>query len=663
MVPDNARIQAEREFLRSITLLLSALAFIALGARLFADPNVPKSSIWVTGSVVVVMLAVAWLSSRLDPQKLGLGLVVVTMSVTFGGALYSGDSNALPFVSLPLAFAGVLFRTRVIIAITLGAIGITVVGGVANPDLPPNFIASFLSMLVLMGVVVIYGSRLRFAAEDARLLAVQETAAATRAALAHAFPATAILEDGRVRDASEAFASLFQPLDIEGAPLTALCREEDRGALVDATNAHIPIEIQCGSLVIEMFSAPFRGAHADNEMGALECVLAARDITPRHALQERAATSQRVLALGELAAGVAHEIQNPLTSLLLCVGFLEDGEPPEGDDIKEIQNSAERIRQTVNDLCALTNDGAEPAVIVDTSEPIDAALRIAEATIRAHDAKVVVEHNHPGPLYINAAPTRTSQAFAHMIVNAVKSLGDPPIRKAHVVLRTDVVGGLVGIRIQDNGPGIGDANVKRIFDPFFTTRDVGEGSGLGLSLAHNVISSAGGTLEVESTGADGTTFLATFQREEGEDGEGSGSSVAISRAPPNLRALVASDEPAIADAIGRLLGDSVDVTVASSGPDAARLLDEGDFHLLICDVVMRGVSGDTLLASLPPKCRGVALSGGAYSPKAQRFLAQWQGDVLAKPVTPESVAKLWRKLAREAPLDSGDWLPLPVKEE
>jgi signal transduction histidine kinase len=244
-----------------------------------------------------------------------------------------------------------------------------------------------------------------------------------------------------------------------------------------------------------------------------------RETEERMRLEARLAHAQRLEALGRLAAGLAHEVNNPLSFVVgnlhhvqREVGALAAGQPVE--DVGELQDAChdalrgcERIQRLVQDVRSFSRVGSQPTQRMD----VDVGEVMGEALAMANLAQVprlqVVRDLRPVPRAV-ADEHGLGQVFLNLIVNAAQALkgkGGP----AEPILR--VATGLHGedrvkVEVQDNGPGIPAEHLGRIFEPFFTTKPVGEGTGLGLSICHGIISGLGGELSVESQPGQGATF-------------------------------------------------------------------------------------------------------------------------------------------------------------
>jgi two-component system NtrC family sensor kinase len=259
------------------------------------------------------------------------------------------------------------------------------------------------------------------------------------------------------------------------------------------------------------FSIPFEGQPA--------WVSIARDITERRQVQEKLRSADRMVSLGTLAAGVAHELNNPLSYVLSNLRFAVDElnerlgaeQTLSGEQAKEILQSlqeslegGERMRNIVRDLRSFSRREDERQGPVDIHAVLDSCASLARGELR-HRAQLVKEYGQIPPVLGNES--RLGQLFLNLLVNAAQAIPDGDA-KGHCVRLTTVnaMDGWVEIAVQDTGVGIPPENLQRLFKPFFTTKPVGVGTGLGLSICHGIVTSMGGRIEVTSEVGKGTTF-------------------------------------------------------------------------------------------------------------------------------------------------------------
>ncbi|MDD9943008.1 MAG: response regulator [Myxococcales bacterium] len=371
-----------------------------------------------------------------------------------------------------------------------------------------------------------------------------------------------------------------------------------------------------------------------------------RDVAERKRMEQQLMMADRMVSVGTLAAGIAHEINNPLAYVLTNLSFIgEEVEeaaqalPPERlDAIRELlaqaDDGAERVRVIVRDLKSFSraDDGSEATR--DVHRVIDGSISMAWNEIR-HRAQLVKRY---GDLpAVAGSEARLGQVFLNLLVNAAQSLPVGQAADNRITVATRLEGPTAIIEFSDTGPGIPDDVKNRIFDPFFTTKPVGVGIGLGLSICHNIVSNAGGELKVSSTPGRGSTFtvvlplaarpVAAIVKQ---------LSTPPTPPPTGARILIVDDEPSVARALQRALRNH-DVAVALSGREALQLLSEPPrFDIVFCDLMMADMSGMDLFAAVKERDPGmedhfVFMTGGAFTERAKDFVATVDNQLLEKP--------------------------------
>ncbi|HSR98394.1 MAG TPA: ATP-binding protein [Kofleriaceae bacterium] len=378
----------------------------------------------------------------------------------------------------------------------------------------------------------------------------------------------------------------------------------------------------------------------------------ARDVTERKAIQRRMVESDRLAALGTLAAGVAHEINNPLTYTQLnahLVGRALDraGLP---DDLlaqlrgylDDIDHGIARIASITQSLRSFVKVDADAHEAVDLALVISRALKMVDNDLR-HAARLIVELPALPRVLGNAA--RLEQVFVNVLINAIKALPPDPAEPHEIRVTAEQAGDRVTVTIRDTGCGIPAALRGRIFEPFFTTRDVGHGMGLGLSVSKTIVEKLGGDIEVDSTENVGTTvrvLVPTYPGEPGADADPGDTGPAVGAA--RRRVLVIDDEAQICHAIERELAEVHDVVVATTGEAALALLASRSFDLILCDVMMPGMDGHELYrriaAQHPGLERRFVFMTGALAPSVAQALDGLPNPWLAKPFEIDDVLAL-----------------------
>jgi PAS domain S-box-containing protein len=263
----------------------------------------------------------------------------------------------------------------------------------------------------------------------------------------------------------------------------------------------------------------YRPLPGDGRLGLWTDITAIKQAeTERRALEAQLHHSQRLEALGTLAGGAAHEINNALVPAITLSKLMARSQPEgsrERRNLELIHVGATRSRDLVKQILAFSRkeDEARPKQSVDVASVLGAALRLMSATVPTSIR--IVEAIEPVPR-VNGDPGQLEQVVVNMITNAIQAIGD-----AHgaitVSLRPDGDGRHACLSIADTGCGMDDATLSRIFEPFFTTKPVGEGTGLGLSVVHGIIEAHGGRIEVKSTQGAGSCFsiILPLERDDG----------------------------------------------------------------------------------------------------------------------------------------------------
>jgi len=368
-----------------------------------------------------------------------------------------------------------------------------------------------------------------------------------------------------------------------------------------------------------------------------------RDMTEEIEREQRLRRAERLGSLGTLVGGVAHELNNPLAAIVGFVQLLlmDDRMPDDREDLETIRREAERMAKIVSDLRLFARDREdEPAAgRVSVNDVVRHVLRTREYSLRTHNVEVREEMDPDLPPVLGDRG-RLEQVVLNLVVNAEQALHDCEGAR-RLLLRTRRSASGVTIQVEDSGPGIPPDHLERVFDPFFTTKPPGEGTGLGLSLVHRIVTEYGGELRVDSQVGTGTTFRIDLPRAP-EAEESAGEPEPVIRAPlgRRLRVLVVDDEEIVRQVVVRFLarnGHAVDE--AADGAQALALLD-GDpqrYDVILSDLRMPGLGGDALLARLREHGQGmdrrlVFLTGDTASESASRILAEANVPVLAKPI-------------------------------
>jgi signal transduction histidine kinase/CheY-like chemotaxis protein len=375
-------------------------------------------------------------------------------------------------------------------------------------------------------------------------------------------------------------------------------------------------------------------------------IVVVRDVTERRELEERLTQTERLAAIGALAAGVAHEINNPLcyvvSNLELAIEDLATIETSSIQQRTEIEKmlrdaqlGAERVRKIVRALKTFSRSDVRARSILDVRPILDLAVDMAFNEI-CHRARVVKAYG-PVPM-VEGDDGQLGQVFTNLLINAAHAFEETLEKnEIRITTSTDAVGRLF-VEIRDNGRGIPAEILPRIFDPFFTTNAVGDGTGLGLSISRNIVLALGGEVGVQSREGGGTAVRVVLPPADRPNTTASVPPPSGSASFHRGAVLVVDDEPVIGVTLSRILKEH-EVTVVTNVHDALELIASGRrFDVILSDLMMPEKSGIDLyhaLQRISPEHTNkvVFLTGGAFTPDSVAFLHDSRNKCVEKPFT------------------------------
>ena len=372
-----------------------------------------------------------------------------------------------------------------------------------------------------------------------------------------------------------------------------------------------------------------------------------RDATSRREVATRLALADRLISVGSLAAGVAHELNTPLAYVAANLEYLAAAVPPlvaegAGAEVREaLQESVEgveRLGVILQDLRTFVSHTSGEEGPADLEAVLRSSVAMTWNEIR-HRARLERDVRRVPP--VQGSPARLAQVFVNLLANAAQAIpeGDAQSHVIRISAR-EQPGGRVAVEVADTGVGISPAALPRVFEPFFTTKPAGQGTGLGLSICRSIVHGLGGSLEVKSTPGSGATFRVILPA--ATEPKASAGARPLARAAasivPRSRVLVVDDERLVASSLRRALAADHDVTVVSSARAAIRLVERGErYDVVLTDLVMPDVTGLELhrqLVALVPELDGRVLfmTAGAFTQEA-RLATEIAADAcLEKPV-------------------------------
>ncbi len=381
-------------------------------------------------------------------------------------------------------------------------------------------------------------------------------------------------------------------------------------------------------------------------------VAIARDVTEKRRTEAQLVASDRLASVGTLAAGVAHEINNPLASVVTNLALaLQELDRVEGhglsldfrEELRDAREGAERIRVIVRDLKIFSRSEEDRIGPVDPKQVFESTLRIAWNEIR-HRARLVKLYGKVPP--VDANESRLGQVLLNLLVNAAQAIpeGHSDVNEIRIATRLDASGWVV-FEIADTGSGMSPEQREHLFEPFFTTKPAGAGTGLGLAICHRIITALGGKIEVESLPGEGSVFRVYLPPARSEEADAP-PVVAVRPGQRRGRVLIIDDEPIIGATIRRLLSAEHEVVISTGANDALDRFRAGErFDVILCDLMMPEVTGAEFYQQLrresPEQAeRVIFLTGGAFTPRAREFLDNVTNLLIEKPFEHEQLRAL-----------------------
>lgn len=368
----------------------------------------------------------------------------------------------------------------------------------------------------------------------------------------------------------------------------------------------------------------------------------------RGRLDARTRELARLRSLGALAAGIAHQVNNPLAFVL---GSLELAQQQAGDlgarlsgpeafsmvglnqVLTRAQRGAERIASIVRGISMFAQADAEEEVTMDVNDVLKSSLQVASNEVR-HSGRLECDYASIPPVRGN--PAKLGQVFLDLLLNAVRAVGEGGQRE-HVIRVSSATGPgrSVVITISDTGRGLTPALKSRIFDPFFSTKSAGSGMGFGLFASREIIRAMGGRIEVESDLYKGSIYRVLLPSSAAAlPVRLNAASMDLARERP--RVIIVDDEPIMCDLTAALLGEQYEAATFTDSRAALASMLSGSFDVVLCDLMMPGLSGMDLFERLESERpdlaqRVVFMTGGAFTERARTFLAKTRRPQVRKP--------------------------------
>jgi PAS domain S-box-containing protein len=370
-----------------------------------------------------------------------------------------------------------------------------------------------------------------------------------------------------------------------------------------------------------------------------------RDITERKRaeeerkqLEQKAQFSSHLASVGELASGVAHEINNPLTAVIGYAHLLLSRKDIPQDirrDIEVINEGSQRVAGIIKKLLVFARQARPERTYVNINEIINTTLELRAYSLRNNNVTVILQLDPDLPTTV-ADPGQLQQVFLNLIINA-----EAEVKSIHVgrlAIKTECAGDSIRISFKDNGLGIAEENLERIFNPFFTTRKVGQGTGLGLSVCHGIITEHKGRIWAESQFGKGATFVVEIPIvKDSHKLDVAEAVVRETRKVDKARILVIDDETVIRKYVSQILAEEGhEVEATDSAEDALQKVNNNDYRAIILDIKMPGMSGIELYKHFQEISPGLAdkvvfMTGDMMGPSTMAFLSSSKAPYIVKP--------------------------------
>ncbi len=426
----------------------------------------------------------------------------------------------------------------------------------------------------------------------------------------------------------------------------------------------LPREVEDGDRVFRLSLTRVRGGGGESS----DVLLVAEDVTEQRRVQDQLMQSEKLSSLGEMISGVAHELNNPLATVMAYAQLLTEADVPAEVRrmLKTVNSESVRCQKIVQSLLTFARRHTPESRRVEIEPLLRETVELVSYSSRSEGVVIDLHIGAELPVVL-ADPHQLQQAFLNILNNACQAMEETAGEKRILATARAETGGL-RIDFSDTGPGIPPEVLPRLFDPFFTTKKVGKGTGLGLSLTYGIVREHGGTIEARNEPGRGACFslflpaaqATTDQGVGGADSTAEGSDREAARAEqhPTLsampaasqRILIVDDEVYLATVMREALEmEGYGVEVASDGREALRRLGETTFDLIITDVKMPNMSGRDLHGEIlrrAPELAGRVLfsTGDVVNPSTRKFFEDTHSQYITKPFKLADLRRVVRSL-------------------
>ena len=654
----HASLAPSRNALRLMGWAFAAM-YAVMSAIHVADLQAPGAIQGLASSLVTMiafLVALAAIrrktpSSRVANHITGVSALVVLANICLHYAFARDPSVVAMFVFFAVGAGGLLLHRRwLLVSLATSFVAWMALSVWVLPH--PNVVRDGFALVTVLGIgfavhaLRVRGLRqieaLRDAADrrkrlaETRLAKLERTQESLVRLVERNPDGMVVFRDGRILFVNRRFADTLRYEDcaaLVGAKLTDILELGEERTLFASDASTVVREVKARrrtgeSVMLEVASTPIEW---QDERATL---LSARDVTERHALlHDRVMNADRMMSIGRLAAGVAHEINNPVTYVLSNLAELAS-DPARLDApamLAEAREGAERIRAIVHTLKTFTRPESVALRRVDIVDLLESSLRMVRNELR-HTTTKIERCFRSRPVSMTD-PNRLGQVFVNLLLNASQAMEGR--RSTTLTLTVDEHDGHARVAISDTGTGMTPEVQRRLYEPFFTTKAAGQGIGLGLHYCRSAVEDLGGVITVATEVGVGSTFVVRLPAAVGSIASQEADPLSADSPGAAARVLVLDDEPAVARAAARALR-SHDVKIAESPAAGIEQFLGGQFDALVCDLMMPDMDGVEVHrrvadAGLGLEDRIVFITGGVLTPKVQEFLDGRPDRVVHKP--------------------------------
>ncbi len=469
----------------------------------------------------------------------------------------------------------------------------------------------------------------------------------------------------RISIANDSFLAMF-PGVAEGASLSEYFNPEGMktliGEVASSGKASLDVKVVIGGTV-DQAAEDSPTARREFRLSALPLtgpdelplvLVTIDELTELRLREAQLLESSRLVAVGEMTASVAHELNNPLTAILgfsqLTLG--QEMEPGVRRDIEAIATEARRAGRIVDNLLSFARRRPHERKMFSPAGAVQRVLDLRQYECRVNNIEIVTYFDDATPNTVGDLH-KLQQVFLNILNNGIHAISE---YRGHGTITVGVVeiGEKIRISFADDGPGIPPDVIPRVFEPFYTTKPVGKGTGLGLSICKNIVEAHGGTLAVSSRDGRGATFTIEIPVQAPTEDDDELDLMVESIEPGNamLRILVVDDEPSLVELMSRALGGAGhDVDTASDGAAALQLIYTGEYDAILLDIKMPGLGGSEVfqcIQSIRPDLteRVLFISGDSASTEVKTFIESTGNPLLKKPFTLDDLRRRMDIFAR-----------------